>query len=832
MGTALASAGAALVMITLTSEFLLVPWLFFIPVAVLFFADDLRKDKISRPFFQFFKKVLPPMNQTERDALEAGDVWWDGELFQGAPKWKDFLQNRKPELSEEEKAFIDNQVETACELVSDWDVQFKDLDLPEKAWRYLKKEGFLGLIIPKQYGGKGFSALAHSTIVTKLASRCGSLGVSVMVPNSLGPAELLLHYGTDKQKDYYLPRLASGKDIPCFALTGPTAGSDAGAMPDNGQLCYQTFKGKKTLGIRLNWDKRYITLAPIATVLGLAFKLYDPDGLLGTERELGITVALIPTDHAGVEIGQRHYPVGSPFMNGPTRGEDVFIPIDWIVGGQAFAGKGWKMLVECLSAGRGISLPSGATAAAKVAYRATGAYAMLRQQFNLEIAKFEGIEEALARIAASTYQMEATRITTAGAVDAGFKPSVVTAIAKYHMTESARSLINDAMDIHGGRGVIQGHRNYLATGFMSSPVSITVEGANILTRNLMIFGQGAVRCHPFVFREMLAASNPNEEQGLQEFDSLLFRHLGYGLSNFIRSFTLGLTLGKVVSKPVDDETAGYYQQLTRMSSALAFVSDVCMAVLGGDLKRKERLSARLGDVLSYLYLSSCVLKYYQDSGKQAADLVYVQWNLENNLFLMQQALLGVFENFKPKWLSLGLKLIIFPLGARYKKPNDNTDHQLVQAMLSQNELRERLTQHIYIGDSSQPIGRLEHAFSQIAASARIANKIKLATKQGLLTGHDDVSILIDSALEQAIITEQEASQYREAEALRLDAIQVDSYTQQNSANSLKAKAKLSASDKNKVPNKTTKAKKHTTVEKDTVVKNKKRPVKKNAVSKQ
>ena len=805
MGTALASAGAALVMITVTSEFLLIPWLFFLPIALLFFADDLRKDKITRPFFNFFKKVLPAMNQTERDALEAGDVWWDGELFQGSPKWKEFLQYRKPELSQEEQDFLDNQVETACSLVSDWDVQFKDLDLPEKAWQYLKQEGFLGLIIPKRYGGKGFSALAHSSIVTKLASRCGSLGVSVMVPNSLGPAELLLHYGTDEQKDYYLPRLASGTEIPCFALTGPTAGSDAGAMPDNGQVCYQTYQGKKTLGIRLNWDKRYITLAPIATVLGLAFKLYDPEGLLGEQKDIGITVALIPTNHAGVEIGERHYPVGSPFMNGPTRGKDVFIPLDWIVGGQEFAGKGWKMLVECLSAGRGISLPSGATAAAKVAYRATGAYAMLRQQFNLEIAKFEGIEEALARIAASTYQLEATRITTAGAVDAGFKPSVVTAIAKYHMTESARSLINDAMDIHGGRGVIQGHRNYLATGFMSSPVSITVEGANILTRNLMIFGQGAVRCHPFVFKEMLAASNPNEEQGLQQFDALLFRHLGYGLSNFIRSLSLGLTLGKIVTKPVDDETGRYYQQLTRMSSALALVSDVCMAVLGGDLKRKERLSARLGDVLSYLYLSSTVLKYYQDSGKQAADLVYVQWNLENNLFLIQQALLGVFENFKPKWLSTSLKLIIFPFGARYKKPSDKIDHQVVQAMLSQNELRERLTQHLYIGDATQPIGRLEQAFSKVAATSRIANKIKLAIKQGLVAPSDDLVSLIESAVKQQVITDQEASQYRDAETLRLDAIQVDSYAQVKATKKVSVKQQSSAkkSTKNK-PAKTTK----------------------------
>jgi acyl-CoA dehydrogenase len=776
MGTALASAGAALVMMTITSEFLIIPWLFFVPIAVLFFADDLRKDKITRPFFEFFKKVLPPMNQTEKEALDAGDVWWDGELFRGDPDWKKLLDYRKPELSTEEQSFIDEEVETVCQMVSDWDVTFKDKDLPPEAWTYLKEKGFLGLIIPKEYGGKGFSAFAHSSVVTKLASRCGALGVSTMVPNSLGPAELLLHYGTQQQKDHYLPRLAKGVDVPCFALTAPKAGSDAGAMPDTGVVCEQIFEGEKVLGIRLNWNKRYITLAPVATVLGLAFKMYDPDGLMGDQQDIGITVALIPTSHEGVEIGSRHFPVGSPFMNGPTQGKDVFIPMSWIVGGQAFAGKGWKMLVECLSAGRGISLPSGATAAAKVAYRTTGAYAILRQQFNTEIAKFEGVEEALARIAGATYQLEAARIVTAGAVDDGFKPSVVTAIAKYHMTESARSLVNDAMDIHGGRGVIQGERNYLANGFMSSPVSITVEGANILTRNLMIFGQGAVRCHPFVYREMQAASNPNEEQGLNEFDSLLFRHVGYGLSNFIRSISLGITAAKIASKPVKGEVGYYYQQLTRMSAALALVSDLSMAILGGELKRKERLSARLGDVLSYLYMSSTVLKYYQDSGEQGADLVYVKWTVGNNLFLMQTALLEFFDNFKPRWLGKLLKRIIFPYGNAYKRPSDRLDHQVVQAMISENELRDRLTKNIYIGDSSQPIGRVEHAFHLIKTNAMVADKIKKAIRNDDLQAIEDIELQAAAAAKAEIVNDEEARLYVEAETLRLDAIQVDDYS--------------------------------------------------------
>jgi len=717
------------------------------------------------------------MNQTEREALNAGDVWWDGELFTGAPDWKKWLANAKPELTKDEQDFIDNQVETVCEMVNDWEVNFKYKDLPVAVWEYLKKEGFLGLIIPREYGGKGFSALAHSSIVTKLASRNAALGVSTMVPNSLGPAELLLHYGTDEQKAHYLPKLATGEDIPCFALTAPKAGSDASAMPDTGIVCKASYQGKKVLGLRLNWDKRYITLAPVATVLGLAFKMYDPDHLIGDSEDIGITVALIPTSHKGVEIGTRHFPVGSPFMNGPTRGKDVFIPMDWIVGGQEFAGKGWKMLVECLSAGRGISLPSGATAAAKVAYRATGAYSMLRQQFNTEIARFEGIEEALARIAGAAYQLEAARITTAGAVDSGCKPSVVTAIAKYHMTESARSLVNDAMDIHGGRGVIQGERNYLASAFMGSPVSITVEGANILTRNLMIFGQGAIRCHPFVYREMLAASNPNEEQGINEFDSLFFRHLGYGLSNFIRTLSLGITGGKIVFKPVDGETGKYYQQLTRMSSALALVSDLSMALLGGELKRRERLSARLGDVLSHLYMSSTVLKYFQDSGQKGADLVYVKWSIENNLYLIQKAFIEFFDNLKPRWLARVLKRLIFPYGLAYKRPGDEIDHQVVQAMLSNNELRDRLTKNIYIGDKNQPIGRIEHAFIKVLAASKTAKKLRAAIKEGTLVECDNLHDLVVCAIKKEVLSKEEGDIYLESEELRLDAIQVDEYTQ-------------------------------------------------------
>ncbi|MET1255327.1 acyl-CoA dehydrogenase [Aliikangiella maris] len=775
-GVALFTAGFMLFIVTLTGEFRFIPWILFGVFALLYLADDLRKDKITRPIFKAFKKVLPPMNQTEQEALEAGDIWWDGELFRGNPDWQTLLGYRMTQLSQDEQSFLDNEVETLCKMVSDWQIAFQDKDLPPEAWEYLKTQGFWGLIIPKQYGGKGFSALAHSSIVAKLSSRSSVLGVTVMVPNSLGPAELLLHYGTQAQKEYYLPRLAKGDDIPCFALTGPKAGSDAGAIPDTGIVCKGEYQGEEVIGMRLTWDKRYITLAPVATVLGLAFKMYDPDGLLGGEENLGITLALIPTDHPGVEIGQRHYPMGQAFMNGPTRGKDVFIPLDWIIGGQEYAGKGWQMLVDCLSAGRGISLPSSSSATSKIAYRATGAYAVLRKQFKTEIANFEGVEEALARIAGSTYQLEAARVLTAGAVDLGVKPSVVTAIAKYHMTEMARSILSDAMDVHGGRGIIMGDRNYLSTGYMSMPISITVEGANILTRNLMIFGQGAVRCHPFVFREMQAANNPNEQQGIDEFDSLFFRHLGYGFSNFIRSISLGLTLGKIVRKPVSGPVGHYYQQLTRMSSALALVSDISMAVLGGELKRKERLSARLGDLLSYLYLSSAVLKYYHDNGEKASDLPYVEWNLQNNLFLMHKALNEFFDNFSPRWLAAILRRIVFPYGLKFKRPNDDLDHQVVQAMLFKNDLRDRLTQPIFMGDENDPVGRIEHAFELVLATEHIARKVSQAIKKGQLTPARELEDTIATALAAGILTQQEADDYLAAEHARLDAMQVDEYS--------------------------------------------------------
>ncbi|MEX0871449.1 MAG: acyl-CoA dehydrogenase, partial [Aquisalimonadaceae bacterium] len=556
---------------------LLVAVIVLAPVALVLNVPSLRRRIISARLFATFRKVLPPMTQTEREALEAGDIWWEGELFRGRPDWRQLHGMQITRLSAEEQAFLDNQVETLCAMLDEDSIVRTHRDLPPEAWDYLKKERFFSMIIPRAHGGLQFSSLAQSTVVSKIATRSISAAVTVMVPNSLGPGELLMHYGTEEQKNHWLPRLARGEELPCFALTGPDVGSDAGAMPDYGVVCKGEHDGREVLGIRLNFSKRYITLAPVATVLGLAFKMYDPDHLLGEQEDIGITCALIPASHPGVEIGERHFPMGLAFMNGPLRGKDVFIPMDWIIGGAEQAGKGWRMLVECLSVGRAISLPALGTAAGKVSYRMTGAYARIRRQFKLPIGRFEGVQEAMGRIGGFAYMLEASRVLTASAGDMGVRPSVVSAIAKYHMTEMMRTSLNDAMDVHGGRGIMFGPRNYLGYGYQAIPVGITVEGANILTRNLMIFGQGAIRCHPYVFPEMEAARNND----LAAFDRLLFSHVGFSINRGVRALTHGLTAAAFADSPVDGPTGRYYRNLSRMSSALALVSDVAMGVLGG-----------------------------------------------------------------------------------------------------------------------------------------------------------------------------------------------------------------------------------------------------------
>jgi len=580
-----------------------------------------RQQLISAPFLDQYKKMLPSISDTEAAALDAGTVGWEGELFSGKPDWRQLLNTPFLGLSEDEQAFLDGPVEELCAMLDDWRVTHEDADLPPQVWEFMKEHRFFGMIIPREYGGLGFSAMAHRAVLQKISSVSAVAGTTVAVPNSLGPGELILHYGTDEQKQHYLPRLASGEEIPCFGLTSPTAGSDATSISDYGIVCRKKVDGKDTLGISLTFDKRYITLAPVATVIGLAFRLYDPEQLLGEEEDLGISLALVPRETKGLDIGRRHLALDVPFQNGPIRGKDVFVPMDTLIGGPAMAGKGWIMLVEALSVGRGITLPSSSTGGAKTASLATGAYARIRKQFNLPIGRFEGVEEALARIAGKTYLVSATSRLTATAVDQGERPSVPSAIAKYHATEMAREIITDAMDVHGGKGIILGPRNYLGRGWQGAPIWITVEGANILTRSMMIFGQGAIRCHPFVLKEMQAAALPDRGRRLREFDRLLFAHIGFSIRNAVRSFVLGLSFGRLAAVPArkDRRLAGYYRKLSRYSAALAFCADIAMLTLGGRLKLKERLSARLGDVLSYLYMCSAALYRFEAQGRPHAD---------------------------------------------------------------------------------------------------------------------------------------------------------------------------------------------------------------------
>lgn len=753
-------------------------WFIFIPTAIVFNVKLLRQRLLAKPLMQFFRKSLPPMSRTEREALDAGDVWLDGDLFQGRPNWQKLYKMPKPQLSPEEQAFIDNQVAQLCSMLDDWQITYHDKDLPTAVWDFIKRERFFGLVAKKEYGGLGFSALAHSTIIMKIATRSISTAVTVMVPNSLGPAELIHHYGTQAQKDYYLPRLASGEEVPCFALTGPEAGSDAAAMTDTGVVCMGDYQGEQVLGIRLNWSKHYITLAPVATVLGLAFKLYDPDHLLGQQTEIGITVCLIPTAHPGVEAGRRHLPLNLVFMNGPTTGKDVFIPIDWIVGGKEMAGQGWRMLMDCLSIGRGISLPAMATANAKLSYRMTGAYAQIRKQFKMPIAKFEGVAEALARIGGYAYLIEATRLLTLTGLDLGVKPSVVSAIAKYHMTELGRKIMNDAMDIHGGKTVQMGPRNYLAHGYIAIPVSITVEGANILTRSLIIFGQGAMRCHPYVRKEMEAVADANQIRSLAVFDQLITSHMGYMISNAIRTLTMGLTGGRLIQGPADNAEFKYYhQQITRMSTALAFIADVAMAILGGNLKRKESLSARLGDVLSYLYMATAVLKYTWDNGGAAVDKDYAKWALQFCLVKCQEAFYGFFANFSLPVVGKILRWFTFPWGRSYALPEDSLSQQVVKSMLQPSAFRDRLTMGCYVPDSAEDgVGRLELALAKLMAAQPAEEKLRKAIKAGLVMKQNPLETQLQTAEVTGILTADEVASLRAFEAIRQEVIKVDAFS--------------------------------------------------------
>ena len=749
-------------------------WIFFLLAAIFANIMPLRILLFSAPFLRYFRKTLPPMSATEREALEAGDVWWEGDLFVGRPNWKKLHAIPKPTLTQEEQAFINQQTETLCALLDDWKIVQQDCDLTPQTWDYLKKAGFLGLVIDKKYGGKGFSALAHSTIVAKIATRSMSAAVNTMVPNSLGPAELLMHYGTEEQKDYYLPRLAVGEEIPCFALTSVEAGSDATAMQDYGIVCKGQYQGKEVTGIKLTWNKRYITLAPIATVLGLAFKLYDPEHLLGQQEALGITVCLISTAQSGVQMGERHYPMNMAFQNGPTQGKDVFVPLDAVIGGAKMVGKGWRMLMECLSIGRSISLPALSTATGILSYHTTGIYALLRQQFKISIGQFEGVQAALAQIAGNTYLLEASRQMTAGAVDLKVKPSIVSAIQKYHATELARVINAAALDVHAGRAIQLGPRNYLGQTYLAMPIAITVEGANILTRNLIIFGQGAVRCHPYILEEMQAANETNGKLARKKFDRVLKSHLGYTLSNIVRAFSFGVTNARFVGTPTKQKWTYYYRQLTRMSTALALTSDFAMLLLGGQLKRRERLSARLGDILSHLYLATTLLKYYADQGEIEADAIYVKWGLESCLLKIQTAFDDFFRNFPMASMAKLLRFLIFPYGRCYRGPDDSLEAQLANSTMKPSATRARLTQHVYaIDDVEDNIGRLNAAFKAATDTYELEQRLKQAIVAGKLSRKMTMKQRLETAVQVNIINTSEAEQLVQARELLQQAMEVD-----------------------------------------------------------
>lgn len=733
----------------------------------------LRRRWVTGRLLEVVRRALPALSQTEREALEAGTVWWDAELFSGRPRWSRLLDLPAPALSAAEQAFVDGPLETLCRMVDDWQISWERMDLPEAVWRYIREQGFLGIIIPERYGGLGFSPLAHSAIVMKLGTRCGTAAVSVMVPNSLGPAELLLRYGTDAQRAHYLPRLARGEEIPCFALTNPWAGSDAAAIPDHGVVCHGEYRGEQVLGMRVTWDKRYITLAPVATLLGLAFRLHDPERLLGGEADLGITLALVPTDHPGVEIGRRHLPAGQAFQNGPTRGRDVFIPMSMVIGGQARCGQGWRMLMNCLAAGRAISLPATSTGALKFAARTTGAYARIRRQFRVPIGRMEGVQEALARIAADAYAVDAARTVTARALGAGEEPSVLSALLKYQATERMRRAIDDAMDVHAGRAVIAGPANYLFGAYQAVPVAITVEGANILTRSLIVFGQGAIRCHPWLLREIEAAQGEGEA-ALEAFDRAFAGHLGFVVRTVTRTVLLNASGARLARSPVAGPGACWFRQLERASASFALVAEATLLLLGGALKRREMLSGRFADVLGELYLASCALKRFEDDGRPAADQPLLDTVCTNALHVIDARLDAVLANFPVPAAAWLLRRLVLPFGRR-RPAGDALTAQCAALLLEPGASRDRLTAGMYLSDDpADPLGRIEHALTLVLQTEALEQRLDAARRAGRWSagaGEDE----LEAALAAGLIDARERDLLEQARAALRAAIDVDDF---------------------------------------------------------
>jgi acyl-CoA dehydrogenase len=735
----------------------------------------LRRALLTKPVFGILKRTMPSMSVTEREALEAGTTWWEKQLFSGKPDWNEFAQIGLPQLSADEQSFLDNEVSQLCEMLNEWDIYNNRKDLPPEAWQFLKDKGFFGLIIPKEFGGREFSHYAQSRVMSKIASRSGTAAVTAMVPNSLGPGELLMNYGTEEQKNRWLPGLAKGIEIPCFGLTGPEAGSDAGSIPDTGIVCKGIHEGQEVLGLRLTFSKRWITLAPVATVVGLAFKLYDPEGLLGdaSKKEYGITCALIPANHPGMEIGKRHNP-GSPFMNGPIFGTDVFIPIDWIIGGATMAGKGWRMLIECLGAGRGVSLPSLSTASGEVNYRLVGAYARIRRQFNTEIGKFEGVQEATADIASTAYTLEAFRQLVTKGLETG-SPSVMTAMAKYHATELMRKSVEHSMDIVGGRAIQQGPRNFLVYSYHSVPVAITVEGANILTRSLMIFGQGAMRCHPYLFNEMQAMQDEDQARGIKTFDTLFTSHLGHVFGNMLRTKLLGLTRGHFSSVPAnaDDFSERWYQRINLLSASFASMSDIALAVLGGNLKRRELLSARLGDIHSQLMIACAILKYHSAHPRTRAEDVHAEFAITSALNKAQQALIDFSENFPVRWVAKLIRYLTLPWGKIVLPPNDDLTRELGDLMLEDNPIRQSFAQYVYVShEAEDAAGRVESTYQMLLALGPLWTT--WLKNQNKLVGANMAEKLQD-AVSKNIIQPQDINRLLEYDARRYDCVLTDAF---------------------------------------------------------
>lgn len=741
----------------------------------LFAVPALRKAILTAPAYGMVRKILPRVSRTEQEALDAGTVGWDAELFAGRPEWRKLLEIRKPTLSAEEQAFLDGPVEQVCAMIDDWQTRHERADLSPEVWQFLKDKGFLGMLIGREHGGLGFSAQAQSQVVSKIASRSVAAGITVMVPNSLGPGELLEKYGTAAQKEKYLSRLAKGQEVPCFALTGPHAGSDAAGMRDIGVVCHDIYEGKKTLGVRLSWDKRYITLAPVATLIGLAFHLTDPDHLLGDTENIGITLALVPADFKGVEIGRRHYPARSAFMNGPTRGRNVFVPMDFLIGGTEYAGQGWRMLMECLATGRAISLPAIGTVSIKQALRVTSAYARIRRQFGIPVGMMEGVAEPLSRMVRSAYAYEAARGLTASMVDEGQRPSVLSALLKYKTTDEMRNCVNDAMDIHGGRAVQDGPSNYLFAGYATTPVAITVEGANILTRSLITFAQGALRAHPYLYAEIAAAQQADRREGIEAFDRAFSGHISFMLRNMAGSLLHGLSFGAFAATPVQHEMSRWYRQVSRYAQSFALVGDWTVAFLGGDLKRKQRLSGRMADILADLYLMSAVLRRYEDEGRIAEDRAVVDAVMRDRVHAIEQSFAGVFANFPNPVLRNLMRVLVFPLGRHARPASDRETHRLARAVMQPGEFRDRMTKGTYVSTDPRDVtGVLEDALIKVIRAEEIETRFIRAVKKGQVVRRLDRDAITD-AVEAGILTEADAATLRLADQATDRAIRVDDF---------------------------------------------------------